>query len=178
MKSMEEKFRHIKGWGIDADPENEPTYPIKKYTGADHKRLHYKKPVQQDVDMEILHSNERPGITSVFGTSVAPSGISGIIRRLAFRKSESSYAHWLPLIFADRINVFEGILADLAHGHVPNFFAERGWKAEWKYNRKTALRKIAVSTLITTAVIGMIAGKSLMPKPKKPWYTRVLTTIF
>ena len=35
MENLEQKFAHIKGWGIDADPENEPTYPMKNYTGDD-----------------------------------------------------------------------------------------------------------------------------------------------
>jgi hypothetical protein len=28
------ELAHINGWAIDADPENEPTYPMKKYTGG------------------------------------------------------------------------------------------------------------------------------------------------
>ena len=57
MEEMANNYRHINGWGIDADPENEPTYPMKKYTGDDHKRIHYERPPLQPVDMEILHSN-------------------------------------------------------------------------------------------------------------------------
>ena len=76
MENLEEKFSHIKGWGIDADPENEPTYPMKKYTGDDHRRLNYERAEQQPVDVEILMSNERPAVTTVFGTSTPPSGIS------------------------------------------------------------------------------------------------------
>jgi hypothetical protein len=37
---------------------------------------------------------------------------------------------------ADRVGVVEGYLEDLSRGHVPNVFAERGWKAEWKHKRK------------------------------------------
>ncbi len=49
----------------------------------------------QPVNVEVLHSNERPHLTAVFGTSSPPSGLSGSIRRFAFRYSESSYGHWL-----------------------------------------------------------------------------------
>ena len=155
-ESLSREHAHIKGWGVDADPENEPTYPMKKYTGDDHRRLRYERPEQQAVDVEILISNERPGITSVFGTSTPPSGLSGMIRRLAFRYSEGSWGHWLPLILADRVNVVEGIIDDLSHGHVPNFFAERGWNAEWKYNRKGVIRNAAIGVAVASAVVALL----------------------
>jgi hypothetical protein len=41
MTPTEENYKNIPGWGIDADPENEPTYPMKTYTGDDHKRSNY-----------------------------------------------------------------------------------------------------------------------------------------
>ena len=126
MESFADNYKHIKGWGIDANPENEPTYPMKKYNGADHERLNYQRPEQQPVDMEILQSNERPNVTAVFGTSSPPSGVSGAIRRFAFKFSEGSAGHWFSLILADRINVIEGILDDIKRGHVPNIIAERG----------------------------------------------------
>ena len=153
MENIANKYAHIKGWGIDADPENEPTYPMKKWTGDDHRRLNYERPPQQPVDVEILHSNERPEVTRVFGTSVPPSGLSGMIRRYAFKYSEGSWGHWLPLILADRVNIGEGIVDDLRHGHVPNVCAERGWNAEWKYNRKGLIVKVATTALITTAAV-------------------------
>ena len=154
-----DKYQHIKGWGRDADPENEPTYPMKHYTGDDHKRIHYEKPTQQPVNIEVLQSNERPSVSAVFGTSTPPSGLSGTIRRYAFRYSEGSWGHWLPLILADRVNEVEGLVDDLRKGIVPNIFAERGWNAEWKYNRKAFVRKLAVGALITTAAIALLMGK-------------------
>jgi hypothetical protein len=153
MENQVSEFNHIKGWGVDADQSNEPTHPMKKYTGDDHKRLNYKRPEQQPVSVEILKSNERPNMTAVFGTSTPPSGLSGAIRRYAFKYSEGSWGHWLPLILADRINVVEGIIDDLKHGYVPNIFAERGWKAEWKYNKKGMIQKIAVSVAVTSAIV-------------------------
>ncbi len=154
MENLEEKFKHIKGWGIDADPENEPTYPMKKWTGDDHQRLNYQPPPQQQVTVEVLHSNERPRLTAVFGTSVPPSGLSGRIRRHAFKYSEGSWGHWLPLLLADRVNVWEGLVDDFKKGIFPNVFAERGWQSEFKYNKKSASLKLAVGVaVITTAVL-------------------------
>jgi hypothetical protein len=110
----------------------------------------------------VLHSNERHNIPAVFGTSVPPSGLSGMIRKIAFRYSEGSFAHWLPLLLADRVNVIEGFLSDLAHGHFPNIAAEKGWGARWKYDRKKAVQNLVIGGVLVSAAIGMIFrfGKS------------------
>lgn len=62
----------------------------------------------------------------------------------------------MPLVLADRIGVFEGIIDDLKHGIVPNTFAERGWQAEWKHNRKSFVIKTAAVAVITSAVLGVL----------------------
>jgi hypothetical protein len=155
----------IKGWGIDADPENEPTYPMKHYTGADHNRIHWERPPLQPHSVEVLQSIERPYMTATFGTSSPPSGLSGMIRRFAFRFSESTYAHWFPLVIADRVNVIEGIIDDLKMGIVPNLFAEKGWKAEWKYNKKGLVTKIAIAAG-TTILLSLLRGKKKEKKKK------------
>lgn len=151
METNNSKYLHIKGWGVDADPKNEPTYPMKHYTGDDHGRLSWIRPSQQPENIEVLHSTERPSISAVFGTAQPPSGLSGMIRRYAFKHSESSFAHWLPLLLADRINVIEGIIGDMAQGHIPNFFAETGGKAAWKYNR----RQLTVKMIVGVAVVSL-----------------------
>jgi hypothetical protein len=153
-------FKAIPGWGMDADPENEPTYPMKNYTGDDHNRINYERSQQQPQTVEILQSIERPRPTAVFGTSVPPSGLSGQIRRYAFKHSEDRYRHWIPLILADRINVYEGLIADLKNGHIPNLIGELGWAAEWKYNRKALIKKVAIGAIVTIALINAIKKKN------------------
>lgn len=144
----------VPGWGVDADPANDPTYPIKQRSNADHAGYTWERPVQQRAAVEVLHSNERPSLSATFGTSTPPRGLSGALRRIAFRYSESSYGHWLPLMLADRIGVVEGLADDLGRGHLPNVFAERGWAAEWKYNRA----KLVSRTVVTLAVAGAIGA--------------------
>jgi len=152
MDAARKDYTQITGWGVDADPKNDPTYPMKNRINEEHEGYSWERPPQQPIDIEVLHSNERPNVTAVFGTSTPPSGVSGMIRRIAFRYSESSYGHWLPLMLADRVNVGEGILNDLRHGHVPNIIEEMGWKAEWERNRKDVVRRVLVWTVLTSAV--------------------------
>ena len=152
--------KDIPGWGMDADPDNDPTYPMRHGNGADHQRLHYEKAPQQPVDMEIFHSVERPTITRVFGTSTPPKGLSGAIRRYAYKFSEATATHWMTLILADRVNVFEGIIDDLKHGIVPNPWVERGWRAEWKTNRQGMLRKMALGALAIAGAVVVLSRKN------------------
>jgi len=158
-KSEQADYTHIKGWGIDADPENDPVYPMKKRTNEEHDGYAWDRPQQQAEDVEILKSVERPNLTAVFGTASPPEGVNGAIRKMAFRYSESSYGRWLPLVLADRIGAFEGIISDLKNGHMPNIFAERGWGAKWKYNRKGFLVKVALAAAVTAVAISIVSSK-------------------
>ena len=143
---------HIKGWGADVDPANRPGYPMERTPPRLH-NVHWDAPPPQAPSVKVYHSVERPGMTPVFGTTVPPSGLSGMMRDLAFKFSENDLRHWLILLAADRVNVGEGLLSDLAHGHVPNILEEMGLRSEWRYNRAGFVKKALVaSALVGTAV--------------------------
>lgn len=166
MEPLTHNPSQLPGWNIDNDPDNDPTYPMRTRTPDDHKGYSWERPTQQPITIEVLHSNERPNVTAVFGTSVPPSGLSGVIRRFAFQYSENSYLHWLPLLLADRVNVVEGVLSDLAHGHVPNIFAEKGYPVEWKYDKKGLLLKLtAFTALVVGATVLLTRDKAPKRKP-------------
>lgn len=149
---------HIPGWGVDADKSVRPNHIMwkvaEKGTGA-----HWSVPEQQP-GFKDFHSNERPGPTRVFGTSVAPSGVSGFIRGKAFLYSEGSFAHWFMLMFADRINVFEGIIDDLLHGTRPRLLIERGWNVDKKFKTKRYKRVMFFSAFCAIAIPLFILAKS------------------
>jgi hypothetical protein len=114
---------------------------------------HEGKLPQQPENVEVLVSTERPGITPIFGTAQPPTGLSGMIRRAAYKWSENDLRRWLLLLAADRVNVVEGIGEDLAHGKVPNVLAEMGIKAEWEHNRAGLVKKAVIAgAVIGTAV--------------------------
>lgn len=140
----------VPGWGADADPANRPAVP-KERTPPRLPNVHWDQPTAQEARFEVFHSTERPGITPVFGTSTPPSGLSGLMRGAAYRFSENDIRHWLILLAADRVNVGEGLLSDLAHGHIPNILGEMGARAEWKYNRAGFVRK----ALVASALVGL-----------------------
>jgi hypothetical protein len=140
---------HIQGWGADLDRKDRPAVPMERTPPR--LPVHGRPIEQQPQRIEVFVSPERPGITPIFGTSTPPRGLSGMIRRFAYKLTENDIRHWLLLLFADRVNVVEGIGDDLLHGKVPNVLGEMGIKAEWQHNRTGLVQKAAVAT----AVVGV-----------------------
>lgn len=140
----------IQGWGADLDPALRPAYPKERMPA----RLDHAPPPlpPQAQRVEVLHSTERPGLTPVFGSTLPPSGLSGILRRLAFRHSENDLRHWFTLMLADRVNVAEGLLEDLRGGHVPNLYAEMGGRVELRHNPRGAATK---ALMIAAGVVAL-----------------------
>jgi hypothetical protein len=136
----------IIGWGVDLPTANRPAYP--KERTPPRLEVPWNEPEPQKQNIEVLVSVAHVPRPPVFGTVQPPSGLSGAIRRVAFGWAEADIRHWLMLILADRVNVVEGVIDDLAHGHVPNVFAEMGWKAKYKYNKVGFFTKIAVISAV------------------------------
>jgi hypothetical protein len=128
---------HIKGWASDLDHALRPAYP-KERKPPRLDNIPWSQPSQQQPHVPIFHSTERDGITPVFGSSVPPSGLSGLIRRGAFKLSENDLRHWLLLLFADRVNAVEGIVDDL---------------------RKSKRARFIAGGLLALGVIGLIARR-------------------
>lgn len=142
-----EQFAHIPGWGVDRDKDVRPAVPMERMPprleGAPIPR-----PAPQRAEVEILHSTERPGITPLFGTSAPPRGVSGGMRRVAYRYAENDLRRWLMLLAADRVDVVEGLVSDLSHGQVPNVYREMGGRAELRHNPMGAARKVATIAVV------------------------------
>lgn len=124
--------QEIVGWGVDLDPRDRPAVPKEQFNldnGA-----HWSFPERQVAHYERELSPEHKFLPPVFGTSCPPRGVSGVIRRYAFRYSEGRTLHWLLLVFADRVDVVESSVTALLRGKPDNPVAERGLSAEVKYH--------------------------------------------
>ncbi len=130
----------IPGWGAAIDPQNNPTYPYRLRENDDHSGQ-WQRPTVQDAQVEILQSNEHKWRPAVVGTSTPPSGLSGTIRRAAFRWTESNLMHWVLLLGADRVNTMEGVFQDIARGRMPNY---------------RFLTKFALGVLAIVAIVAVI----------------------
>lgn len=145
------KTDSIIGWGVDADEGVRPNYPMWKPategTGA-----HWKIPEQQPNFVDF-HSIERPRTTHVFGNTCHPKGLSGIIRKFAFKYSESNLIHWMTLLFADRVDMVEGLIEDVSHGILPRPLKEMGWEVDKRFKTKRfyIFRGIGIGLLVVGA---------------------------
>jgi hypothetical protein len=150
----------VVGWAVDADSENDPTWPYRDRSNDEGPTRHWERPPLQRSEVEILQSIEHVRTPAVFGTAVPPRGLSGLVRRGAFRWSESNWLHWLLLMGADRINVVEGLVEDLARAKIPNIPAEMGIRSEWKHNRKGLAMKVGVTAAVSAATFLLLKRRN------------------
>lgn len=129
-KETSEQLRaRIPGWGADLDPKDRPSVPRERtdlVTGA-----HWEFPERQEEEWPRERSVEHKFLTPVFGTSTPPAGLSGMMRKFAYRYSEGRAAHWLILLAADRVNAWEGHLGSVISLHPDNPVTETGILSEF-----------------------------------------------
>jgi hypothetical protein len=122
----------IPGWGADLDKQDRPSVPKLKFldTGA-----WWDFPERQPEKWPRERSIEHRFLTPVFGTAQPPSGLAGIMRKFAYKKfSEGRAAHWLILLYADRVDAAEHHLRSIASLRPDNPITQTGIKAEWTHN--------------------------------------------
>ena len=142
----------VAGWGVDADPRNDPTWPMRDRSGEEGRGAHWARPPQQTPGVEILRSVEHEHLTASVGTTLPPRGLSGALRRRASRFSESQWGHWLLLILADRVDTVEGLVDDLRRGRPPNPRVEMGVVPRSRSREAAAVTGLALGA----AVVGLV----------------------
>ncbi len=158
----------VPGWAVDADPRNDPTYPMRDRSKENRPAADWPRPTPQATPIEVLQSVEYNDRPAVFGTSTPPSGVSGMMRRAAFRFSENDWWHWLLLLGADRVNMVEGLVEDLSRGHVPNIPAEIGVPAAWKHNKLGFGLRFAAISAGVAALAFALSSREEAPRRRGP----------
>jgi hypothetical protein len=106
--SPEELAARIPGWGVDRDPKDRPSVPKERLVDPRENGAHWEFPERQPEKWPRERSMEHKFLTPVFGTSCPPKGVSGMMRRFAYKRySEGRAAHWLILMAADRVDSLE-----------------------------------------------------------------------
>ena len=129
-ESSDELRARIPGWGADLDPADRPSFPQERFdpgaTGA-----HWEFPERQPETWARERSMEHKFLTPVFGTSCPPKGLSGRLRKHAYRQySEARAAHWVLLLAADRVDVLESNLVSFLSRRPDNPITETGILSE------------------------------------------------
>jgi hypothetical protein len=142
-----DRSHDIPGWGSDLEPGTRPGVPRDKapHLGAEH--LYIDVEAQQPPH-RIHKSTEHARLTPVFGTSCPPRGLSGRLRDQAYRYSEGRLVRWITLMAADRVDMVEGVVSDLARMRPPNVIREMGLKSEWQHNRPRVLKAATITVLL------------------------------
>ncbi|SDQ41310.1 hypothetical protein [Quadrisphaera sp. DSM 44207] len=112
-ETPEQLRARIPGWGVDLDPKDRPAVPRERFDPAA-SGAHWDFPERQVERWPRERSVEHAFLPPVFGTSCPPRGLSGVMRRAAYRYSEARAAHWLVLLAADRVDAVEHHLRSLA----------------------------------------------------------------
>ena len=95
---------------------------------------HWDYPDQQPETRPRERSIEHQHLTPVFGTSTPPKGVSGVMRRYAYRRfSEARAAHWLVLIAADRVDAIGSHLRSFMTLHPDNPITQTGVLSEFTH---------------------------------------------
>lgn len=142
-KSSDELRATIPGWGVDLDPKDRPAVPKERFDpGAS--GAHWDFPERQEERWPRERSIEHAFLPPVFGTSCPPRGLSGVLRKYAYRRfSEGRAAHRLILLGADRVDAAESHLRSFATGRPDNPITETGVRSEFTHHgmRSRAGRK-------------------------------------
>src|ERR687889_174112 len=133
-QSSDELRARIPGWGVDLDPRDRPSVPREKFD-PDLNGAHWEFPERQPEKWPRERSIEHEFLTPVFGTSCPPRGLSGVIRKYAYRRySEARAAHWLLLLVADRVDAKESLLRSLLSTRPDNPVTETGVLSEFSHH--------------------------------------------
>ena len=148
----------IRGWGSDLARERRPGVPRDKAPEIGVEHLY--PPIERQFPRIKIHkSTEHGRLTPVFGTSCPPSGLSGRLRDFGYQFSEGRLSRWLTLMLADRVNMVEDILGDLARGRVPNIPKEMGLKSELKYNAGGFAAKVGIAVVSAAVVVAYLRAR-------------------
>jgi hypothetical protein len=99
-----EPVRRPPHWGVDLDPDSRPGVPMMKTEPQIMENARW--PVERQVGEPASprHGRSNKPMPPVFGTALPPRGVSGMLRRLAYRYPDHKPRHWLLKMFADRVD--------------------------------------------------------------------------
>ena len=132
-ETSEQLRARIPGWGADLDPKDRPSVPRLQFHDLSGERWQF--PERQPEKWPRERSVEHEMLTPVFGTSCPPKGISGVMRKYAYRRhSEAKAAHWLILLAADRVDAWESHLRSFVTLRPDNPITETGVLSEFSHH--------------------------------------------
>jgi hypothetical protein len=104
--------------GIDLDPSRRPGVPRERQP-ASWPNTRYPPSRQQTAPSVPKHGRPGKRMPPVYGTAVPLHGLSGLVRKTAYRYPDHWARHWTLLLFADRVDSWERRTRRLARVALP-----------------------------------------------------------
>jgi len=95
----------IPGAAADLDLASRPGVPMER---APQPLPGARVPIRhQRSDVRVFKHVGRASLPPVFGTAQPPHGLSGLLRKVAYAYPDHLARHWMGLLLADRVDVWE-----------------------------------------------------------------------
>lgn len=89
-------------WGVDLDPSRRPGVPMQRQPQP-WPNTRFPPEPQHGKPASPLHGRPNKKMPPVFGTAEQPHGLSGMVRRWAYRYPDHTPRHWVLLLLGDRV---------------------------------------------------------------------------
>lgn len=143
-----QRISEIPGWGIDIPKANRPGVPREKNVDPESNGVHWQAMDRQQPPIKIYQTIEKQGLTPVFGTTCPPKGLSGKIRDKAYKYGEDRIRRWALLLLADRVDMVESQLEEIAFGREPQSEEQRKKRKNIVYGVGAGLSVAAVGLFL------------------------------
>jgi hypothetical protein len=94
----------VTGWGADKNPKDRPGVPQET---APEPLTHTNTMVRQQTDEPAPFVGPNRFLTPVYSTALPARGLSGLMRRAAYKMPDYKPQRWMLLLAADRVDVIE-----------------------------------------------------------------------
>ncbi len=118
---------------IDAPAQRRPGVPAEREPEPV-ANAHWVEPDKQPRHAGVVMDASRSEPTATFGTGQRPRGVSGLLRRAAYRVPDYQPQRWLLLMVADRVDSMESSFGRLA-AHPATWAAAAGVAGLWAATR-------------------------------------------
>ncbi len=90
-------------WGVDLDPARRPGVPMAREPQP-WPNARFPPERQLGKPASPMHGRPNKPMPAVFGTAVPLRGLSGLVRRLAYRYPDHYPSHWMLKMLGDRVD--------------------------------------------------------------------------
>lgn len=91
-------------WGVDANPARRPGVPREFSPPRPFPNTRYPPERQEGTSSVPMHGRSNKTMPPVFSTATPLHGLSGVVRRLAYKLPDHYPSHWLLKLLGDRVD--------------------------------------------------------------------------